>query len=39
MDERKTLKDILEGGGQWQKDLSIIIIDLCMRVDKLEKNV
>jgi hypothetical protein len=39
MDQRKSLKDILEGGSQWQNDLSVIIIDLCMRIEKLEKNV
>lgn len=36
-DGKKSLKMILEEGAQWQNDLSVVIIDLCLRIEKLEK--
>jgi hypothetical protein len=35
--DKKSLKNILEEGAQWQNDLSMIIIDLCLKIEKLEK--
>lgn len=35
--ETKTLRDIIVNGLTWQNDLSVVLTDLCKRVEEIEK--
>ena len=39
MDKVKSLKDILDSGFDWQSGISTILVDLCKRVQELEKKL
>ena len=38
-EKSKTLKDILDSGFDWQSGVSTILVDLCKRVQELEKKL
>ena len=38
-EKSKSLKEILDSGFDWQSGVSTIIVDLCKRVQELEKKL